>query len=46
VGLANAEALAELTRQYWAAADREDWGDKLDTFLSNAVRADAGKAEP
>ena len=41
VGLSNAEQLSELTDQYWAAADEEHWGDRLDAFLSRAVAAEA-----
>jgi Domain of unknown function (DUF4375) len=40
-GLSNAKHLSELTDQYWAAADEERWGDKLDTFLTRAVAAEA-----
>jgi hypothetical protein len=42
VGLSNADQLAELTDEYWAAADEEGWwGDQLDAFLSRAVEAEA-----
>lgn len=41
VGLSNAERLEELTAQYWTVADEENWGDKLDAFLSKAVEAEA-----
>jgi hypothetical protein len=40
-GLPNVEELVELTDLYWAAADEEDWGDKLDAFLSTAVAQEA-----
>ncbi|GAB3835378.1 DUF4375 domain-containing protein [Dactylosporangium cerinum] len=41
-GLSNAGHLAELTDQYWAAAEEETWwGDRLDAFLSRAVEAEA-----
>ena len=31
-GLSNAAQLRELTTQYWAAAEEDNWGDKLDAF--------------
>ncbi len=40
-GLSDAEALVELTDRYWAAADEEDWGDKLDALLSTTVELEA-----
>ncbi|WP_203904793.1 DMP19 family protein [Virgisporangium aliadipatigenens] len=40
-GLPSGEALVGLTDLYWAAADEEDWGDKLDTFLLTAVQQEA-----
>jgi Domain of unknown function (DUF4375) len=41
VGLSSAEILSELTDEYWAAADEERWGDKLEAFLSRTVPAEA-----
>lgn len=37
-GLSNADDLVRLTDQYWQAADDEDWGSKLDAYLSEQVR--------
>jgi hypothetical protein len=45
-GLSNAETLAELTNRFGTAADQERWGDKLDAFLSTAVRVEARKDNP
>jgi Domain of unknown function (DUF4375) len=37
-GLSNADELSRLTDQYWQAASADDWGDKLDAYLSKQVR--------
>jgi Domain of unknown function (DUF4375) len=37
-GLSNASELDRLTDQYWQAADDDDWGSKLDAYLSGQVR--------
>jgi hypothetical protein len=36
--LPNADELDQLTAEYWQAADDEDWGSKLDAYLSEQVR--------
>lgn len=36
-GLSNAHDLAQLTDQYWQAADDDDWGSKLDSYLHEQV---------
>jgi hypothetical protein len=36
--LPNVRELGQLTDQYWQAADDDDWGSKLDTYLSEQVR--------
>ncbi|HXT91512.1 MAG TPA: DUF4375 domain-containing protein [Trebonia sp.] len=36
-GLPNADDLDQLTDQYWQAADDDDWGAKLDTYLHEQV---------
>jgi hypothetical protein len=42
-GLSNADYLGELTEQFWAAANEECWGEKLEAFLSNAVADQAAQ---
>jgi len=37
-GLSNAPDLDRLTDQYWQAADDDDWGSRLDAYLSEQVR--------
>jgi uncharacterized protein DUF4375 len=37
-GLSNARDLDRLTGQYWRAADEDDWGARLDAYLSEQVR--------
>ena len=37
-GLPDASGLARLTDQYWQAADDDDWGSRLDAYLSEQVR--------
>jgi hypothetical protein len=37
-GLSNAADLGRLTDEYWEAADDDDWGSKLDAYLSEQVR--------
>ena len=37
-GLSNAGELNRLTDQYWQAAADDDWGGKLDAYLSKQVR--------
>jgi hypothetical protein len=37
-GLPNAHDLAQLTDQYWQAADDDDWGSRLDAYLREQVR--------
>jgi hypothetical protein len=37
-GLSNARDLAQLTDQYWQAADDDDWGSRIDDYLSDQVR--------
>jgi hypothetical protein len=36
--LPNARELDQLTDQYWQATDDDDWGSKLDAYLSEQVR--------
>jgi hypothetical protein len=36
-GLPNARGLSQLTDQYWQAADDDDWGSRLDTYLHDQV---------
>jgi len=36
-GLSNADDLIRLTDQYWQAAEDEDWGSRLDAYLSEQV---------
>jgi hypothetical protein len=37
-GPPNTDDLIRLTDQYWLAADDEDWGSRLDAYLSEQVR--------
>lgn len=37
-GLSNADDLVQLTDQYWQAAHDEDWGSRLEAYLSGQVR--------
>jgi len=42
-GLSNADRMDDLTDAFRAAADEEDWGGKLEAFLSKAVAAAASE---
>jgi hypothetical protein len=44
--LPNADVFHELTDRYWEAAALDDWGDELDTYMSDQVAALAASSFP
>jgi hypothetical protein len=43
-GLPHADALGELTEEYWVAAEEDEWGDALESFLARAVRVEVRRS--
>lgn len=39
--LAGADRLSSLTDEYWAAAQADEWGPRLDRYLREAVQAES-----
>jgi hypothetical protein len=43
-GLPHAEALDELTDEYRVAAEQDEWGEKLESFLARSVRVEVERS--